>query len=158
MRQWSVSWGLVASIHTQTCLPLPLHLPLVSGSLSWGGLGWGIVKVKVTPSCSTLCNPMDYIVYGILQARILVWVAIPFSRGSSRSRDWTQVFRVASGFFTSWATREAQISKEVSKEVLFKFDSERTSEFKGKWEKIQLKEGKRKLCMWRFRSKWVLNV
>ena len=41
------------------------------------------VKVKVTQSCLTLCNPMDYIVHGLLQARILEWVAIPFSRGSS---------------------------------------------------------------------------
>ena len=96
---------------------------------------------------------MDYTVYGILQARIRVWVAVPFSTGSSQSRYRTQVFHIAGGFFTSWATREAHISKEVYKEVLFKFDSERTSEFKGKWEKIQLKEGKRKLCVWRFRSK-----
>ena len=96
---------------------------------------------------------MDYTVYGILQARIRVWVAVPFSTGFSQSRNRTQVFHIAGGFFTSWATREAHISKEVYKEVLFKFDSERTSEFKGKWEKIQLKEGKRKLCVWRFRSK-----
>ena len=45
------------------------------------GLGWKIVvKVKVTQSCLTLCDPMDYTVHGILQARILEWVAIPFSR------------------------------------------------------------------------------
>jgi len=36
--------------------------------------------VKVAQSCPTLCNPMDYTVHGILQARILEWVAIPFSR------------------------------------------------------------------------------
>ena len=40
-------------------------------------------KVKVTQSCLTLCDPMDYTVYGIFQARVLEWVAIPFSRGSS---------------------------------------------------------------------------
>ena len=45
------------------------------------------VKVKVTQSCLTLCNPMDYTVHGILQARILEWVAFPFSRGSSQPRD-----------------------------------------------------------------------
>ena len=39
--------------------------------------------VKVAQSCPTLCDPMDYIVHGILQARILEWVAFPFSRGSS---------------------------------------------------------------------------
>ena len=41
------------------------------------------VKVKVAQSCPTLCNPMDYTVHGILQARILEWVAVPFSRGLS---------------------------------------------------------------------------
>ena len=49
---------------------------------------------------------MDYTVHGILQARILEWVAFPFCRGSSQPRDWTQVSRVADRFFTSWATRE----------------------------------------------------
>ena len=50
------------------------------------------------------------LVHGILQARILEWVAFPFSRGSSQPRDWTQVSHIAVGFFTSWATREAQIN------------------------------------------------
>ena len=48
------------------------------------------------------------IVYGILQARILEWVAFPFSRGSSQPRDWTQVSHIAGRFFISWAPREAQ--------------------------------------------------
>ena len=65
-------------------------------------------EVKVTQSCLTLWDPLDYTVHGILQARILEWVAVPFSRGSSQPRDWTQVFLIAGGFFTSWATREAQ--------------------------------------------------
>ena len=65
-------------------------------------------KVRVVQSCPTLCGPMDYIVHGILQARILEWVAVPFSRGSSQPRDQTQVSRIAGGFFTSWATRKAQ--------------------------------------------------
>ena len=47
-------------------------------------------------------------VHGILQARILEWVAFPFSRGSSQPRDWTQVSSIASRSFTIWATREAQ--------------------------------------------------
>ena len=42
----------------------------------------------------------------ILQARTLEWVDMPSSRGSSQPRDWTQVFRIAGGFFTSWTTRE----------------------------------------------------
>ena len=41
------------------------------------------VKVKVAQSCPTLCNPMEYKVHGILQARILEWVAYPLARGSS---------------------------------------------------------------------------
>ena len=44
------------------------------------------VKVKVAQSCLTLCNPVDYTVHGILQARILEWVAFPSSRGSSQPR------------------------------------------------------------------------
>ena len=47
-------------------------------------------------------------VCGILQARILKWVAVPFSRGSSQPRDWTCVFCIAGRFFTHWATWEAQ--------------------------------------------------
>ena len=49
----------------------------------------------------TLCDPMGYTVHGILQARILEWVAFPFSRGSSQPRDRTQVSHIAGGFFTS---------------------------------------------------------
>ena len=57
----------------------------------------------------SLCNPMDYTDHGILQARILERVAVPFSRGSSQPKDWTQVSRIAAGFFTIWATREAHV-------------------------------------------------
>ena len=46
--------------------------------------------VKVTQSCVALCNPMDSTVHGILQARILEWVTIPFSRGSFQPRVPTQ--------------------------------------------------------------------
>ena len=65
------------------------------------------------------CDPMDCSlpgssVHGILQARVLEWVAISFSRGSSRPRDQTQVSRIAGRFFTLWATREAQIEAIVS--------------------------------------------
>ena len=67
------------------------------------------VKVKVAQSCLTLCDPMDYRVHGILQARILKWVAFPFSRGSFQPRDQTQGSHIAGRFFTSWATREAQV-------------------------------------------------
>ena len=64
-------------------------------------------EMKVAQSCLTVCDTMDSTVHGILQARILEWVAFPFSRGSSQPRDWTQVSCTGGGFFTSWATREA---------------------------------------------------
>ena len=51
---------------------------------------------------------MDYTVHGILQARILEYVAFPFFKGSSQPRDQTKVSHIADRFFTSWATREAQ--------------------------------------------------
>ena len=66
-----------------------------------------IVKWSETQSCLTLCDPTDYTVHGILQARILEWVAFPFSRGSSQPMDRTQVSRIAGRFFTSWVIREA---------------------------------------------------
>ena len=52
---------------------------------------------------------MDYTVHGILQARILEWVAFPFSRVSSQPRDRTQVSHIAGGFFTTWAIIVTQI-------------------------------------------------
>ena len=57
--------------------------------------------VKVAQLCLTLCDPMDYAVHGILQARVLEWVAFPFSGASSQLRDRTQVTCIAGGFFTS---------------------------------------------------------
>ena len=66
------------------------------------------MKVKVSQSCPTFCDPMVYTVHGILQARILEWVAFPFSWRSSQPRDQTQVFHIDGGFFTSCVTREAQ--------------------------------------------------
>ena len=61
-------------------------------------------KWKSLKLCPTLCP----VVHGILQVRILEWVAFPFFRGSSQPRDQTQVSHIAGGFFTSWGTREAQ--------------------------------------------------
>ena len=69
------------------------------------------MSVLVTQLCPTLCYPMDCSpvssVHGILQARILEWVAIPCSRGSSQPRDQTQVSPIAGRCVTTWATREA---------------------------------------------------
>ena len=72
-------------------------------------------SVFITQLCATLCDskdcsPSGYSVHGILQARILEWVAIPFSRGSSWLKDWTQVSHTAGRFFIIWATKEALFS------------------------------------------------
>ena len=68
--------------------------------------GHACIHAKLLQLCLTLCNPMDYnlpgsSVHGILQARILEWVAMPSSRGSSRPRDWTCESCVAGRFFTA---------------------------------------------------------
>ena len=69
---------------------------------------------ELAQSCPTLCNPVDYLpgysVRGILQARILEWIAISFSTGSSRPRDQTEVAHVVGRCFTLWATREAWLT------------------------------------------------
>ena len=86
---------------------MSLHVKLLSFSKSIQVVYSGFkVKVKVAQSCQTLCNPMDYKVHGILQVRILEWVAFPFSRGSSQPRDRTWVSCIAGGFFTNWGIRE----------------------------------------------------
>ena len=63
--------------------------------------------ISVTQSCPTLCDPVNYTVHGILQARILEWVPHPFSRGSSQPKESNPGLLHCRGFFTSWATREA---------------------------------------------------
>ena len=73
--------------------------------------------VKVTQSCPVLCNPRDYTVHGILQARILEWAAFPFSRGSSQPRDQTQVSHIAGRFFTSWATKRIHLAMQETHEL-----------------------------------------
>ena len=107
-----------------------LYLYIIWGKVSFSslnllGLDLKISKfaciVKVTQSCPTLCDPMDCTVHGILQARILEWVAYPFSSRSSQPRNWTRVSCTASGFFTSWATRKDQEywSSSLSPPVIF---------------------------------------
>ena len=58
-------------------------------------------------SCPTLSTPPGFSVHGILQARILEWISMPFSRESSQPRDGIQVSCIAGRFFAVWATREA---------------------------------------------------
>ena len=69
---------------------------------------------EIVQSCLTLCDPMDcslpgFSIHGILQARILEWVTISFSRGSSRPRDRTRVSRIGGRLSNLWATREALV-------------------------------------------------
>ena len=71
---------------------------------------------EVAQSCPTLCDPMDCSppgssIHGIFRARVLEWVAISFSRGSSRPRDWTQVSCIAGIHFTVWATLTLALEK-----------------------------------------------
>ena len=84
---------LVQVQHLITLVPAPEPFPVYS------------VKVLVAQSSPTLCGPMDWSppnssVHGILQTRILEWVAISFSRGSSPHRDPTWVSHIAGRFFT----------------------------------------------------------
>ena len=70
------------------------------------------VKVLVIQLCPILCNPMccsppGSSVCEILQSKLLEWVAISFSRGSSQPRDWSGVSHITGRLFTNWATREA---------------------------------------------------
>ena len=71
----------------------------------------GHQESEVTQSCQTLCDPVNCSppgssIHGILQARVLEWVASSFSRGSSQPTDWTQVSLIAGRRFNLWA-REA---------------------------------------------------
>ena len=101
--QCAVKW---LGVYCQIFIPMKL----VNTSFTSHNQHFALVMVsecvKVAQSCLTLCDPMDYAVHGLLQARVLEWVAFPFSGASSQLRDQTQVSCIAGGFFTSWATRE----------------------------------------------------
>ena len=89
----SVLWIVVCICSFQ---PSNLAFPHPLSSLKWS---------DVAQSCLTLCDPMDCSlqgssVHGIFQARVLEWVAVSFSRGSSWPRDWTLVSRIAGRHFT----------------------------------------------------------
>ena len=109
-------WTVVAFVITL----LSLSVRFCRVTLSWTqpfSLLTPPVKVKVAQSCPILCDPIDYIVHGILQARILEWVAYPFSRGSSWPRNWTGVSCIIGGFFTNWAMREALMMASLETSV-----------------------------------------
>ena len=78
----------------------------------WVLLKMWYVCVLVTQSCPVLCDPVDCSLlgssdHGILQARILEWIAISFSRGSPQPRDQIHTSCIEGSFFTIWATRKA---------------------------------------------------
>ena len=98
---WTTVWiaSEASSLTWPICFP-PYSIPI-----------WNLACL-VTQSCPTLWDPLDCSppgasVHGILHARILEWVAISFSRGSSWPRDQTQVSCIASGFCIVWISREA---------------------------------------------------
>ena len=75
---------------------------------------WPSVCLVTAPNCPTLCDPRNCSppgssAHGVFQARIPEWIVIPFSRGSSRPRDWTWVSCIAGRFFTIWGMREAPV-------------------------------------------------
>ena len=133
-------WGFSASIMSPgegngnplqySCLENP-----TDGGAWWATLAHGVAKsrtrlsdftftftscpqVSVAQSCRTLCDPLGCSppgssVPGVLQARILEWVAVSFSRGSSQPRNQTQVSCMVGRFYTVWATREASCPHRV---------------------------------------------
>ena len=101
--QWPVSWGARCCRWRVTLRKGQPHTNLTALT---------VLACSVTQSCLTLCDPVDCSpsgssVRGVFPARILGWIAIPFSRGSSWPRDRSRVSCFAGGFFPIWATREA---------------------------------------------------
>ena len=92
---WAPSCVRYCSKHWATGVNKTPEAPVLEVKVKWKSLS--CVRLFATP----------WTVHGILQARILEWVAFPLSRGSFQPRDQTQVSRIAGKFFTSWATREA---------------------------------------------------
>ena len=101
------------------------HRFLIQSSVK-GYLGYlHVLCVLISQSCPTLCDPMDcglpgFSVHGILQARILEWVAIPFSRGTSQPRDRTVVSCIAGRFFTYRATGKSIVQTPASQQCAHK--------------------------------------
>ena len=94
----------------------------------WWSIRKSEVKALVVQSCLILCDRIDgslsgSSVHGLLQVRILEWVAIPFSRGSSQPRDQIRVSPVAGTFFTVWVIREALVN--MTKLILNPVDQHR---------------------------------
>ena len=73
------------------------------------------VKVKVTQTCPTFCDPRDCIVYGILWARILKWVAYPFFRGSSRPRNIQKTLYLDLSHFPCGSIKRGSLRAKIHK-------------------------------------------
>ena len=111
-------WGTATLFARMACTTLHSHRQ--SGNFTFPPAIWGRFQFlhsesesEVAQSCPTLCDPMDCSlpgssIHGIFQARVLEWVAISFSRGSSWPRDRIRASRIAGRRFTVWATREVQ--------------------------------------------------
>ena len=113
LNKYLCAWDWVRTVGNlgQGCLPTNPVQKMDLGQI----IVWWKVKVKVAQLCLTLCHPMVYAAHGVLQARILEWVANPFSSRSSQPRDRTQVSCIAGGFFSCWVPREAQESNQCLK-------------------------------------------
>ena len=128
--KWSWSWACIINTDpTKWCSPRVSFLPKPESSYT-EPVSWLVVFIysfqcisfqyvlvhpinwsessESCPVVSDSCDPLDYASHGILQARVLEGLAVPFSRGFSQPRDWTKVSHIASRFFTSWATEETQ--------------------------------------------------
>ena len=103
MLSCSLPMSVIDEIGNLTFLSLLLRV-----ELRWLWFSHWVVSDSLWPMD---CSLPDFSVHGILQARILEWVAVSFSRGSSQPGDRTQVSRIAGGFFTTWATREAHSAR-----------------------------------------------
>ena len=105
--------NVILSLQVYKRYVLGFLLRVLTWQLSWTvTLLMGERKVNVVQSClilwdSMVCGLYSSSVHGILQARILEWIAIPFSRGSSQIRYQILVSWITGRFFTVWATREA---------------------------------------------------
>ena len=118
-------WRFMTLFRRQWSRPSPRKRNAKRQTLVWGGLtnSWvrkrskrqrrkrKIIIRDIAQLCPTLCDPMDCSlprssVHGIFQAKVLEWIAISFSSGSSQTRDQTQVSRIVDRCFTVWATRD----------------------------------------------------
>ena len=131
---WALEEGLIR-LHTTDMLLFPISLSFgflpqcARGVLQWSAsLDTSVVLVLLAQLCQALCDAMDCgppgsSVHEIFQARILEWVAISFSRGSSQHRDRTWVSCTAGRFFTDWATREALVRHRALLNTIFSYST-----------------------------------